>query len=1480
MAQDKFKPVGPTFQIYKDGEAISARKLDGIIRGTQDAFDKLEKVVGDLENRELTFSGLPLFQNSIGRAIGPMDGLTIVPLRVFDIPQDLDSIGRGLVRFPYSSNNAVDVGNRSQNLLPLIGQTDKVGIGCVADDGMHCTRRFDKVYNEEKNLLVNGLFTDQLSGWNISGVLFDPDTIDACLDLKLRWNTLAYSEDFSQWTSLSGTLTARDTTDPNGTSNATGWEATNPGPDLVNLTRVGLAAETSPDWCFSIYLSASGVLPIFMEISGFQIEEASEAGGISVDKRLYSALISGSEWQRHYIHGMFDSAVSSGVAKLHLGIGNITTSDKLYLWGAQLEPTKYPSEYRATSGTLVSGFVGLVSLEQTIDTIPGKFYQAAVEWTSISGTGSWYLYANNELILSGTMNDDLSQHQVIRASDSETSFRLITSGNSNTSFDLNLFRVDPGMPCHALNCPGFSAFEKKRLYRAVLPNITFTGHQYFGNALKLPDEFDLSQVSELPTNVLGVFDHEQNHAVPDHLVDWALSNWPIGLVASVDQINDPMFLEDWDILGSDEFPGEFTPYTISGGTLARASLFANIQNFASGVSGLAPEAWWDADTLKVSGLTDLGNNITYVRDKTGNGHDLTDLGTPPTYWATNAYGHPAIGVQSSFKVMAISTSISRAASESYTVAGFYRPINSSAENCYLFGNSATAERMTIYRYPFHGGATTSVAVYTPSTRTFGSTVVPSGWNNDYHDFANWREVTVHKSELDGVDISALDVDGDSFSWNRFAEEAVGNPHNTLIAELMVFYRVLTSGERETIRNYFNEKYFGIVPISSGITATQVDLDILNIIVSGSSVKGIQKIFTLEDNKGYLWEYQIRGSGETHNNVLEKYEVLTGSAEVDLFLDNQYQVINSSGLDNTYMVEGTSSPGETEWSTFSNGFWNIDRRIKSTSSNTTIRLTLAAIGSGDLSILQVDGFDFKKISAASSIFEYDCAPVLGLNWEGTGEHVLEENLLGFSEGLLLWQTSGNATVSPGNRLNNGIRIHNANTAILHLVSGAHLLDSTFTLAFESVAPALSSGLVIISQVSGLTQNFNWSIPSEPSGTVLVFSGVVYEWGEPLEIKFHPYNAGVEVAHPQLVHGSGAQDYIPTYNDSIRTYRHQVRPSPLTVDTSWYPSYALVQGGLVSSTVKDLSVSDGTSWRLTDTRGFPEEGVIRIADQEYGYRLKTSGLLTDTIPNWRGTPSDPGAINSGTRVLNIPIPQSIIFIDPDTQILTFRDVIPAPAGDWANNLNLQIYNTRVQNIDRWSLQSSAVPITQAVGNLLTSFVGHVADHRRHLRLSQLCGLIIDPSSWAASPDIEAIAFAVNPEVTELTEELQLNVEAKRFVPTSDKEITINWGDGETTTRTGTGTIFNGNGHIYDLKQLTDPQAYTITVTITDLDLNFSRSTQVIVIVFPKLNAEGQPTKSSILAACKILLPGETTTLAGAKIKNQASTTTLAGAKITLP
>ena len=574
MAQDTFKRTAPTIEFFKDGETIRAKKLGKMITKIQDGMASLEAAVGDIHNRAVTFEASTLFQNSIGRSIGQMDQTTIFPIRQFDVVQKTkQSLHQGLIRWPHSNAAAATAGNLSANLLPMARQEDKTGIGCIRDDGTQCTAGYQSIYNQEKNLVANGLFEESLalSGWDVTDATIKTGG-GAQMDVAFRYNLLKYSENFEFWTLTDVTAVERiSEPDPNG-QNATYKivpDSFADGPVLVELA--GSGTITSSNWCFSIWMAASGERTSYISISGAETTDRSLLKGSAEGGIVYNWYIadeysqwaiplSGVTWKRFYVHANFPApvAASAMVAQVAFNISGQANTTPTYLFGAQLEPTNYPTTYRRTQGSTTSGLGSEVSVGYNLSVIPGHTYQVTATG---SGTIELRLDGSNLFTLSPTVTSD---NATFTATADTVVVDAYVSGAAASSNFLTLFRVDPGTPCHAMNCPGLSAYDKIRSYRAVLPALTVSGHQYFARRLQLPDEFQQALYSELPGNILGVFDHELNHAVPDQIVDWKLSNWPIGGLDLGGLLGDPEFLSDWTTVGADTYPTELVPITGSG----------------------------------------------------------------------------------------------------------------------------------------------------------------------------------------------------------------------------------------------------------------------------------------------------------------------------------------------------------------------------------------------------------------------------------------------------------------------------------------------------------------------------------------------------------------------------------------------------------------------------------------------------------------------------------------------------------------------------------------------------------------------------------------------------------------------------------------------------------------------------------------------------------------------------------------------------
>lgn len=1732
MPQDKFKSVTPTIQIYKDGEAVSARKLDAIVRDTQEGFEDLEKAVGDIEHKQITFDGLPLFHNSLGRAMGPMDQVTLIPLRVFGVKQNLGSQSRGLLRSPWSSNSAIDLGNRSLNLLPDVDQTNKIGIGCTADNGQTCLNRFDDIYKAEKTVYTNALFTTQLSGWQTSGVLYDGSAAE--LDIAHRYNMLPYSESFRNW-ALTGDATVfnRAITDPNGTSNGTMIEPDLGGTSPLYIGISGGSDPSSTNWTLSVWAAASGETDMYIGISGATAVSGSLEGGAEPNQRYWTIHLSGNEFKRYYVHGQFSSAQTTAIAHIGLGVGNDYSATPLYIWGAQLEPTKYPSDYRQTTGSATSGLVSGVSISRRFDTVPGHIYQISVEFSERNGTTQLFIDDALKSNITAT-----SHNTTFQAVDSSTMVTMTCENATAVSTTLSEFRVDPGTPCHAMNCPGFSAYGSIRGYRATLPTITIDDHQYYGTRLKLPDEVDVAQIPELPTNLLGIFDHEQNQTVPDHLVEWFLSSWNVGSDIVGEVINDPDFLTDWKTVGTDELPDEFGVYTSGTGLLSRATRAISLARKLSqavypymtfddtdhlsnntvipkvdfthttecfvrmpsgipipgnmriillrgGGKGVAttPPTNYELAINNAGGVYYRHHRHLFHADDTGfdvnptwtyNTTDIRDgewhhiaavkrkvIGSP--YSRTWIYqdgvlvasGYGTGPTDSAWDTDSSPLRVASAAAgvDPYWTSGSIRqiamfrgeryptPANGAIGTSYFtppndilpsgdivffwtFGEGAGAQELidigpsgyvlypgggavpggddptwvpsgSIYGLEFEAGTNDQMVWYsgtgseyalnghftiealmrggteagtgnknhvvtsrysgdsinwllgtnndgTPFFRMasatsgelrLGESSNPGYWQNTTTDIVDntWHYITIEVTKTANGPLATMYIDGTFEAsgiasgisdWNWDTDGNLANSYLVTIGqfepgaivrgELVLDHILISSGVRygadhtvyQPIRtsgldygtvhaNWRMNHTEGTLvwdyghsldePLSLAgangpdwfvqgleFTPSTEPTDIL--IISGTSgAKGISKVSILEQNTTYTWRYRVRGE-QTGENTIERYEVASGTAQVDTDLTQNWVDIPTTGITNAYRVDGTTHPGAQTWAKYNAGWWEIKRRVRTTSPGAVIKLTLTA----EDDVVEVDYANIELVNAESSRFEFDCAPALGLNWEGFATHVLTENLLANSENPELWQftsvSGSSAQVDPEGG-STAVILFDPNGYIIETIPGNTILDPTLTVSLyaKTNIPAPAQ---LVWQQTDVSQPFTFNPTSTWQRFSFVVSGANHEASDDASVKIVvPVSGELEVWHPQVVHGSGTQNYVATYGRAVRTYRHKLRPTTRTLDTGWAPSYGLVETRPIQTQVQNLD-PEGKIWAVEDSRNFPEQGVIEIRGQEYGYRIKGSTYFADLIQGWRGTSIDPESIQFNDRVTNVALPAPIKNIETSGQVVEFDNRFAAPVGGWADSVSLQIYNTHVSNLDRFSLQASAVPLTRAVGNLLTSFAGHVEQHRRHFRLSRLCDLLINSSSWCAMADIEAVILPESRTVEELNDTAIVDILAKRFLNRSDKEITLNWGDGTEVLISGGGSRFLDNSHVYDLKGITDPVPYTIKVVITDVDLDFSRSAATTIFVTPIA------TKTSANSSAKMKLQTTTTATSSAKMKAKIFTSSTSSAKIVLP
>lgn len=1516
MARDTFKRTAPTIEFFKDGETIRAKKLSKIMEKTQDGLESLEAAMGDLHNRAATFAASPLFQNSVARSIGQMNELNVFPNREFAaIQRTKVTLNYGLIRWPYANTVAATAGNRSRNLLPTIEQLDKTGIGCARDNGHRCLAGYDRTYNDEKNLVLNGTFQEelQLSGWNVTDAqVREGGGID--LDLAYRYNLLNYSENFEDWSTTGPTLTVqRDSLpDPNEQSATYKIELSSSIDETILLSSQGQGANSDTDWCFSVWMAASGERTAYLAMSGVSPSETTgslDGGSFTRDGvTYYGVRLSGTDWQRYWFHAKLPASAAANeiTAQIVMNVSGVGDPTALYVFGAQLEPGNYPTTYQRTQGSTTSGFASESSVGYILNTIPGHLYQVTLE-----GTGSIQARLDGSALF--TLSSGRTYGTFRATADSHT-IDAYVSGTVASNNHLTSFRIDPGFPCHAMNCPGFSAYNKVRKYRAVLPQVTVSGHQYFATQLQLPDEFQKALFDEIPGNIMGIFDHELNHAVPDVLVNWKLANWPIGGRQRAGLVNDPGFYEDWRIVTPGDIPSEFIEEGTSG-TLTRDRIIVYYSGTLTGIPpGIPPEdlgpRYWHFDAADISGFNqgdevdfwfnrgsswDLygGKNDGYLAALAPDYYPILELsghgGRPYMAWNKPFNGGVTQFLNLSGNQAGRSRNMSIGSGQAVTAWFVTKGPNTldGGGPFYIGGNVNGASR-TGWQTPrtsYIGASNNVTGTGYDSQKTgplefrFGMLWDPDT-DADQEIVSGALLITVITRNAAGESATHLiqpalgiyvketdyDVCTESLTFNSIGSTRWESDQHFTTSGARVYEFgawsgvVLTDAQISGLIEFLAYKYQGYDVQPSGYTAgdptssgTWTDRLIMESSTSGD--QGVKKYFVLTEGEVYDWIYTIKGNTGP-SGVYESYLALSGSAEVDLFLNGEYQAIPSgTPLLNYYQVSGSVYPGVSPWASVENEYWTIRRRIKATSTGAVLSLGVV-VPSGETSPVILDDFDVERRQGTSTFFEYCNAPVLGKNWEGSASHIIRENLWKWSErpDYFNYNASGLdfqfEVVDPSGLLG-GTRFFGSGIGQTFVLN--ELLDSTLTLQFwgrSNNFANVSGQLQAKVTLSGVLyeQDFDLDGTWKPF-SLMIDSLDMNTVGMPLKIEILTPQPGneMDIAWLTLHHGSGIVPYEKTYGKAIKRYRYVLEPSdPTRIEDNWGELYGLVGSRPLQVSVTGPMVSGGliqVAYPELDFDNFPPSGVVQIIGQEIAYRGKSeAGAFLNCVPGWRGTEFNEPLITSGLTATYVPLPRPIERIDEDG-LVYFREPLPVTYGDWASNVRLQLYNTQIPNFDRFSLTASAVPLTRAVGSLMTAFTKHAADDAQHFRRDQLCAALVDPSTYGGFDDMEVRLTVEDDIVQEINEQVILNIFAFGFMGPTDKEITIWWGDrfSGTTTITRTGKVFNSIGHTYDLgfRKSSRPTVgrssqgavqHTITVEVKDLDLRISRRGTIAVLVTP--------------------------------------------------
>jgi len=184
------------------------------------------------------------------------------------------------------------------------------------------------------------------------------------MDWSKGSNLFDYSEDFSQWSTQSGTTATYNTTEtlsPDGTNNAT---------KLVSDGTTGI---------FNTSNSVSGVVSRFVYLK-------SVVGNVSVllkDSSSVTTTVSVTEqWQRFYLIG------DKGTSTQGLFIDDIPATG-IYIWGAQLEEgsSTTASAYRRTNGTAVTDATLIADPNNPSDDILGNSVRLREHSLNLDGSG-------------------------------------------------------------------------------------------------------------------------------------------------------------------------------------------------------------------------------------------------------------------------------------------------------------------------------------------------------------------------------------------------------------------------------------------------------------------------------------------------------------------------------------------------------------------------------------------------------------------------------------------------------------------------------------------------------------------------------------------------------------------------------------------------------------------------------------------------------------------------------------------------------------------------------------------------------------------------------------------------------------------------------------------------------------------------------------------------------------------------------------
>jgi hypothetical protein len=212
---------------------------------------------------------------------------------------------------------------------------------------------------------------------------------------KQSTNLLTWSEQFDNaaWSKSNVTITANNTTSPDGTQNADLSTAT-AGGELLQ----GVVLSTSTSYTFSFYVKKGTASDAKYRVYNF------DAGVNVVAPTSYISQTSTSDWVRVVV------SFTTGATGTNYGIYLLdqTSAGTMYFYGAQVEASSYPTSYIPTtssSATRVADACSKTGISSLIGQTEGvlfvdfefKGYDELAKWIAFLGTGGTYigLYTDN-----------------------------------------------------------------------------------------------------------------------------------------------------------------------------------------------------------------------------------------------------------------------------------------------------------------------------------------------------------------------------------------------------------------------------------------------------------------------------------------------------------------------------------------------------------------------------------------------------------------------------------------------------------------------------------------------------------------------------------------------------------------------------------------------------------------------------------------------------------------------------------------------------------------------------------------------------------------------------------------------------------------------------------------------------------------------------------------------------------------------------